>query len=188
MTIVSDPMIDLCLRFVLALVFAGAAMSKLQNTDEFHGVVRNFRLLPRSIDGAFAFVLPWIELALAVSLITGLGLAAGSTAAGALLVIFAIAIAINIVRGRTEIDCGCFRHGLRQHLNWALVSRNAGLAAAAFWVATQPEWLRATQAYDVVIAALAALTLLVLYMGAAELAAIRRLPLPGRSLKEGWPR
>lgn len=188
MPISSDPMIDLSLRFLLAMVFAGAAASKLQNTEEFHGVVRNFRILPRAVDGAFAFALPWAELAVAASLLTGLGVAAGSAAAGVLLAVFAAAIAINIARGRTEIDCGCFRHGLRQRLSWALVLRNVALAAAAFWIAAQPEWLRAAEAYDIVIAALAASSALVLYMGATELVAIRRLPLRGRSLKEGWPR
>ena len=58
MLVSSFPMIDLFLQFLLALVFAGAAVSKLQNADEFHGVVRNFRLLPQAVDGAFAAALP----------------------------------------------------------------------------------------------------------------------------------
>lgn len=188
MPISSDPLIDLSLRFLLAMVFAGAAASKLQNAEEFHGVVRNFRLLPRAVDGAFAFALPWVELALAASLVTGIGLVAGSMAAAALLLVFAAAVAINIARGRTEIDCGCFRHGLRQRLSWALVARNSLLAGAAFWIAAEPQVFRAFAAYDVVIAALAALAVLLIYLCAMELAAIRRLPLRGRSIKEGWSR
>jgi uncharacterized membrane protein YphA (DoxX/SURF4 family) len=188
MTISSDPLIDLTLRFALALVFAGAAISKLQNADEFHGVVRNFRLLPRAVDGVFAFTLPWVELALAASLVTGFGLAAASATAAALLAVFAIAIAINIARGRTEIDCGCFRQGLRQSLSWTLVLRNGALVAAALWIGAELEWPRTAQVYDVVIAALAALSGLVLYLSATELTAIRRLPLRGRSIKEGWSR
>lgn len=189
MTLSSDPMIDLSLRFLLALVFAGAAVSKLQNRDEFHGVVRNFRLLPRAVDGAFAFVLPWVELAIAVALVTGVGLVITSVAAAVLLVMFAVAVAINIVRGRTEIDCGCFRHGLRQRLSWALVARNGVLALAALWISTQPIWSRGFGAYDIVIGALVASSVLVIYMCATELAAIRRLPIRGRSLaNEGWPR
>lgn len=187
MLLTSDPLIDLFLRFLLALVFGGAAISKLQNAEEFHGVVRNFRLLPRAVDGPVAFALPWIELGIAASLVTGLGLTYAGLAAGALLLVFAAAIAINIVRGRTEIDCGCFRHGLRQRLSWSLIVRNVTLCAAALWVAAQPEWLRAVQAYDVVIAALAAGAAIVLYLCATELAALRRLPLTKRTLAtEGW--
>jgi uncharacterized membrane protein YphA (DoxX/SURF4 family) len=188
MMVSSDPMIDLALRFLLAMVFAGAAISKLQNAEEFHGVVRNFRILPRAVDGAFAFALPWIELAVAASLVTGFALVEGAAAAGTLLAVFAVAIAINIARGRTEIDCGCFRHGLRQKLSWSLVARNSVLAAAAVWITAQPTWPREVTAYDVAIAALAALSLVLTYLCAVELASIRKLPLRGRSIKEGWSR
>ena len=47
----------------------------------------------------------------------------------ALLLLFAAAMAINIVRGRRHIDCGCFQSALKQTLNWILVARNCGLAA-----------------------------------------------------------
>src|SRR6185437_12643335 len=122
MLVSSLPMIDLFLRFLLALVFAVAAISKLQNADEFHGVVRNFRLLPEAVDGALAAALPWVELVIAASLLLGIATFASGAIAGVLLLVFAAAIAINIVRGRTEIDCGCFRQGMRQRLNWALVA------------------------------------------------------------------
>src|SRR5690606_18541931 len=107
MMVSSVPTIDLFLQFLLAIVFGGAAISKIQNADEFHGVVRNFRLLPARVDGAFAFALPWVELAIAASLLTGIGSHVAGALAGALLIVFAVAIAINIARGRTEIDCGC---------------------------------------------------------------------------------
>jgi len=50
-------------------------------------------------------------------------------AAIALLSVFAAAMAINLKRGRSEIDCGCGHSLLKQNLSWVLVSRNAGLAA-----------------------------------------------------------
>ena len=100
MLVSSFPMIDLFVQFLLALVFAGAAVSKLQNADEFHGVVRNFRLLPQAVDGAFAAALPWVELGIAASLILGVGIPASGALAGLLLFVFAVAIAINIFRGK----------------------------------------------------------------------------------------
>jgi hypothetical protein len=48
-----------------------------------------------------------------------------------LLVLFAGAIAVNVMRGRTDIDCGCFRSALRQNLSWWLVLRNAVLLVLA---------------------------------------------------------
>ena len=182
MLVSSLPMIDLFLRFLLALVFAVAAISKLQNADEFHGVVRNFRLLPEAVDGAFAAALPWVELVIAASLLLGIATLASGAIAGVLLLVFAAAIAINIVRGRTEIDCGCFRQGMRQRLNWALVARNIALCAAALWVAAQPGWVRTVGAHDLVIAALAAASVAIIYLCASQLAALRRLPLGKRQI------
>jgi hypothetical protein len=45
-----------------------------------------------------------------------------------LLILFAAAMAINIGRGRRNIDCGCFQSALRQNLSLTLVARNLGLA------------------------------------------------------------
>ena len=36
-------------------------------------------------------------------------------------------MAINLLRGRTHIDCGCFDSTLKQPLRWILVLRNAVL-------------------------------------------------------------
>jgi hypothetical protein len=38
-------------------------------------------------------------------------------------------MAINLVRGRVAIDCGCGRAGLRQPIGWSRVVRNVALAA-----------------------------------------------------------
>ena len=64
----------------------------------------------------------------------------GAALAIALLVMFALAMAINLVRGRTEIDCGCFKSGLRQTVSGWLVGRNLLLAAGTVLL-----WLPATE-------------------------------------------
>jgi hypothetical protein len=67
----------------------------------------------------------------AVALLVPASRTAGALAAVLLLVVFMIAMGINIRRGRTSIDCGCFMNALRQRIGWGLVARNALLAAAA---------------------------------------------------------
>jgi hypothetical protein len=37
-------------------------------------------------------------------------------------------MAVNLARGRSDIDCGCFIGLLRQRISWALVARNLVLA------------------------------------------------------------
>lgn len=133
--LLAEPSVTLTLRVFLALMFATAAVSKLGHAEEFYGVVRNFRILPDGASRAVAMVLPVVELAVAAGLlIRSLAVPAAVTAAG-LLMIFAVALAINVMRGRTAIDCGCFRNGLKQQVSWLMVLRNAALTAVALAVA-----------------------------------------------------
>jgi hypothetical protein len=45
------------------------------------------------------------------------------------LLLFALAMGVNLRRGRRHIDCGCFQSALRQTLSWTLVARNVVLAS-----------------------------------------------------------
>lgn len=133
-------------RIAAALIFFTAAFSKMRSWRTFQGVVANYRLLPDSWSHAVAWLLPPGESLLAVALLFG---APGSeVAAGALLSVFGAAMAINLLRGRTYIDCGCFDSTLKQPLRWWLVVRNAVLVlllvAAARSKATVGAWDFAT--------------------------------------------
>ncbi|MDO5705182.1 MAG: MauE/DoxX family redox-associated membrane protein [Paracoccus sp. (in: a-proteobacteria)] len=126
-----EPLLGWTLRSFLALMFGYAAVSKLGSIEEFYGVVRNFRLLPDGLAYPAALALPVVELAVAAGLmITPLAGPAAMTAA-LLLAVFGLAIAINVLRGRTQIDCGCFRDGMKQQISWLLVGRNVLLTATA---------------------------------------------------------
>lgn len=111
----------------IGLVFTHAAISKLQHRDLIPGIVANYRILPEPLIAPVATALPFVELALGLALLTGARVAV--LPAAALLLAFAAAMAINIRRGRSHIDCGCGRSQLRQTLSWPLVARNAVLAA-----------------------------------------------------------
>ncbi|MBX9884144.1 MAG: methylamine utilization protein MauE [Novosphingobium sp.] len=110
------------------LVFLQAALAKLRHRELLVGVIANYRLLPAVLVAPAALLLPPAEIAVAIGLLLG-GQALAAAAAIALLVIFAVAMGINIVRGRRAIDCGCGRSHLRQPLSWLLVARNLVLAA-----------------------------------------------------------
>lgn len=114
------------------LVFAEAGLAKLRHRELVPGVIANYRLLPEALVGPVAAVLPWAELGLGLGLVAS-GITGGmlfwlALPAAALLVVFALAMAINIRRGRSTIDCGCGRSQLRQTLHPALVLRNFALA------------------------------------------------------------
>ena len=163
-----DPVLHYLLVCLLAMVFIQSGAAKLGARDEFLGVVGSYRLLPSAIVPMFAALLPFAELAAGIGVALPATRAAGATAAAALLLMFALAMAINLARGRTEIDCGCFKSGYRQTINAWLVGRNLVLAsgAAMLW---WPVNGRATGAFDVFLVIAASLMLFLGYYSIGNL-------------------
>lgn len=112
-----------------ALVLVRAAAFKLADRQRFADVVRAYRLLPEGAVSPLAAVLPFIELVLAVGLVVPPSRPIAALAAGALLLVFAAAMGVNLARGRREIDCGCGDPARSQPIGWGLVARNLVLAA-----------------------------------------------------------
>ena len=108
------------------LIIAGA--SKVSHPREFGSQVIAFQILPRPVARAAGYVLPSIEVAVGV-------LALIWRPAGVLVAIlfltFTVAIASNLLRGRSELRCGCFGPSGRHTINWASVGVDVGLAASA---------------------------------------------------------
>jgi uncharacterized membrane protein YphA (DoxX/SURF4 family) len=118
----------LAIRTLISLVFLTAAYGKLRHWAPFQGVVANYRLLPPAMAAPAAYLIPPAELLLGAALLSGIGLPWAEPCAAALLLLFALAMGINLRRGRRDIDCGCFQSALKQTLSWILVTRNVILA------------------------------------------------------------
>jgi hypothetical protein len=177
-----DPAVVWTARLVLAAVLAVAALAKLRAFDEFIGVVHNYRILPEPLVRPVAYVLPPLELAVALGLLIEPTRALAAGGAAALLAVFALAMAVNILRGRPEIDCGCFASTLKQRIGWALVGRNLvliGLAALVMPGTVPARTLTWLDALTVVGASLAAV---LLYLAFTQL---RSLSPPARPRPEG---
>ncbi|MES2292526.1 MAG: MauE/DoxX family redox-associated membrane protein [Pseudomonadota bacterium] len=114
-------------RVCLGLVFALAAIQKIRHWRVLEGVISNYRLLPDALIKPAALLLPPVELLLGGLLLAGVVPAVVAVGGMALLLLFAAAMAVNIRRGRSHIDCGCHQSFLRQTLKPALVFRNVGL-------------------------------------------------------------
>lgn len=115
------------IRLALAMLFAAAALAKLRQSRDFHATVLAYQLLPPRQAMGIAVILPWTEAAIALGLIAGFSVAA--YAAAGLLLVYALAMAVNLGRGRRNIDCGC--GAAPQALSIWLVVRNILLAGAA---------------------------------------------------------
>jgi hypothetical protein len=171
-----DPALSWVLRVALSLLFVGAAAHKLRDVERFRRAVEGYDLLPP----LWAVPVGGALIGLEVGIATGLWFARvapiAALAAAVLLTAYGGAIALNLARGRRDIDCGCGGPGGLQAISAALVARNAFLAVAAL-VAALPASARALTWIDGLTIAAAVTALALLYVAADGLLAIASQPL-----------
>lgn len=126
-------------RLVLAAVFAAAAVTKIGDPPAMVRAVRAYQLVPEVAVRPLAYSLPYVELALAVLLLLGLGVRYAAAVTGLLLVVFLVGVASAWARG-LRIDCGCFGGGgATDDPQYTLeILRDAGLLVVAGVVARLP--------------------------------------------------
>ncbi len=93
-------------RFIIGFTFIYAGLEKIMNPAEFAIVIKNYRILPDILVNLFAIILPWIELLAGIAIFIGFYHRGGNLIILALLIVFALAISINLIRG-VDISCGC---------------------------------------------------------------------------------
>jgi hypothetical protein len=173
-----DPVIEISIRLALALLFAGAAWHKASNLHRFEAVVRGYHLLPAPWLPAASRLLPLVEAVLALGLVYGPSGLVAACGAATLLLIYAAAIAVNIVRGQRDIDCGCFASSSRAPLSPGLVGRNLGLTAASL-LTLAPQRARTLVWIDWLTVGMTLIVLSLLWLASQRLAqtapALRRL-------------
>jgi uncharacterized membrane protein YphA (DoxX/SURF4 family) len=98
------------MRLVLAGYLGVAGLLKLPHPAESVRAVRAYRILPESIVPTVGYVLPLLEVAIALLLVLGLGTRVAAVFSSLLMTAFIIGIASVASRG-ISIDCGCFGGG-----------------------------------------------------------------------------
>lgn len=168
------PMVDPVLQWMgavaAAAIFAASAVLKAYDLPAFRVATANYRILPRLLEAPFAWAVPPIEGGAALGLLVPGYRTFMAIALILLLATFTAAIAINLVRGRIDIDCGCFGPLLQQRLSWWLLVRNGALFAL-LGVVLIPSSRRTMAWFDDVTASFAATTLVMLYASANYLIA-----------------
>jgi uncharacterized membrane protein YphA (DoxX/SURF4 family) len=99
-------------RVGLATVWVWAGLAKIADPGRAVLSVRAYRLLPEALVRPVAWGLPFLELAVAVLLLTGIATRLAAATSAGLLVVFMLGIAAAWARG-LQIDCGCFDAGGR---------------------------------------------------------------------------
>lgn len=113
-------------------MFLAAGAYKLSDLGEFAGAVRHYRLIPGATAGAVARTVALTESALGTALLIGAGIRMAAGVGSLLLIVFALAMAINLIRGR-QIPCGCKRDS--EPIQIKHIVRNLAGVGAMFYLA-----------------------------------------------------
>ena len=164
-----DPVVELAVGFALALLFAAAAWHKVSDRVHFGATVNAYGLLPSGLVGPVTRLLPVLEASIAIALVFPPTRSAAAMAAIPLLTLYTLAITANLVRGRREIDCGCFASSARVPLSGWLLVRN-GLLIVASCVLVLPVRSRTLHWVDAFTIVSALITISLLWAAAQRLA------------------
>lgn len=93
--------------WILGATFLVAALPKIADPPGFAEALHAYKLLPAALLSPIALTLPWLELLMALALISGWARRGAGLLSLALLLLFMGALAINLARGN-PVDCGCF--------------------------------------------------------------------------------
>ncbi|MFJ9521488.1 MauE/DoxX family redox-associated membrane protein [Kitasatospora sp. NPDC101801] len=131
----------LAARIGLAVVWAWAGLAKVADPAEAAQAVRAYEILPESLVKPVGYGLPFLELALALLLLIGLGTRIVAGISALLLLTFIGGISSAWARG-ISIDCGCFGGGgavdssQTEYLQEIL--RDSGFLLLAAWLVYRP--------------------------------------------------
>lgn len=116
-------------RLLLVLVFLVAGVAKLIDLKGSQQALRDFGV-PDRFARPSGVLLPLSELTVALALILPATVWSGAVAALALLLLFVVGIAYNLVQGR-QPECHCFGQLHSAPAGWSTLIRNLMLAAVA---------------------------------------------------------
>ncbi|MDB9853752.1 DoxX family membrane protein [Candidatus Marinimicrobia bacterium] len=129
------PVIVLCMRVVLGIVFLVASYQKILDPQQFAREISNYHFIPLGLENVVAIILPWIEVFIGLGLILGIMIDGSSLISGVLLIMFNLLVIQAMIRG-FNIECGC---GLKegQMVGWQKLMENMTLLITSYIIFNQ---------------------------------------------------
>ncbi|SMD27188.1 Methylamine utilisation protein MauE [Kibdelosporangium aridum] len=131
-------------RLGLAAVWFVSGAIKAADLNQAYIAVQAYDLLPHGVVSVVAAAVPFLEIALGVLLLLGLGTRLVAVLSVVVLVAFIIAISQAWARGLT-IDCGCFGGGGQVAAGQTAypqeIARDIGFMVLAGWLIVRPHSL-----------------------------------------------
>jgi uncharacterized membrane protein YphA (DoxX/SURF4 family) len=123
-----DPAVGLLLACVVALLFGSAAVHKLRDLRGFDEIFAAYGVAGAISRWRLAWLVPVLELVTAVGLLIDATRLYAAVLGAVLLVSYALAIGINLRRGRRDLACGCGGPDERRPIASWMVWRNVLIA------------------------------------------------------------
>ncbi|MBK8961321.1 MAG: methylamine utilization protein MauE [Proteobacteria bacterium] len=134
-----DPVVTHLVAAALAMLLLIGAWQKLRDQLAFRTALEAYDIVPaNSLSALAAWLLPCAEVLAAVALVVDRTRGYGVALAALLLCVVTAAVIVNLLRGRTDLGCGCGGIEDEQTLSWALVARNGVLLLLLAVVAMEP--------------------------------------------------
>ncbi|HZS46221.1 MAG TPA: MauE/DoxX family redox-associated membrane protein [Blastocatellia bacterium] len=122
-------------RLLLTAILSVAGTAKLLDREGSRRALQEFGV-PESASPTFAWILPFVEIALAIAVLPAAGVEWASLGTLLLFLVFSVAIAINVVRGKTA-DCHCFGQLHSAPVSWKTLARNLVFTGLAGFLTLQ---------------------------------------------------
>ena len=133
----SLPWLGFAIRMGGAAVWIIAGAAKLPEMDTFRTLVERYGVLPHVLAAPFAFVLPFVEIALGLYLGAGLFVRGTAVAGTILFAVFLAAQAQAWARG-LSLDCGCFGAAIQSRVGPLTMLRDFALGIPTFLMLALP--------------------------------------------------
>ncbi|SAK68102.1 methylamine utilization protein MauE [Caballeronia temeraria] len=149
-----DPVILMVCIASATIIALASAVPKWRELSRYRASLEAFALLPSFTVTPLSFVFPALETAGAIGLLFADTRMVSAIVLAALFALFGVALAVNVLRGHTDIDCGCSgfiaanaSERAPKSIGWWHVARALMLAVLAA-AALVPASGRALMAFD----------------------------------------
>lgn len=123
-----DPALAGAVGLAAGVIFVSGAWSKWRERELFAQAMEGYELIPSAAVPSASLALIVAEFLVGGLLLSSFARPWPALAGVGLLLVVTAAVAVNLLRGRSDIRCGCGGASGDQTLSWALVARNAVLA------------------------------------------------------------
>ena len=123
--------VNVAARVILGAVLISSAAPKIVYPGDFYTAVVDYGVVGGGGATVIAAGLPWLELTVGLSLLTGIGGAGAMVMAALMMLVFTGLHGYALIKG-LDIPCGCFGvTGDREAISGWSVTRNGGLLTVA---------------------------------------------------------